>query len=128
MLALIALVLVAAVFPPLHELTIALCAIVWPGVGTLYGLVIMVMGALEGMGKGKALDNFSSFDPAEERNFVVFERQMQANTSSASGMALVGSGLLGAVMVAIVLLFGSPHHEGPNAETGKAAPAAAEKH
>ncbi len=124
MLALIALVLVAAVVPDLHKVTILVAAIIWPALGTMLAIGIMVTGALAAMGRQKSTENFSSFAAHEEKSFVVFERTMNDNASSASTMAIIASGLLGVVMVAIVLIFASPHPVTPPG----AAPAAAEKH
>ena len=93
--------------------------------GLILAIVALVGDAASGKGESESLTNFTSFSPAEEQTFVVFERTALEVEKRASRIALISVGSVGMLFAIIVLVFGGKGHEGA-APAGQP-PAAAEK-
>ena len=93
--------------------------------GVILAIVALIGNATGGKNESEALTNFTSFSPAEEQTFVVYERVALETEKRASRIAILSVGSVGLLFALIVLIFGG---KGGHASPASAAPpAAAEK-
>jgi len=93
--------------------------------GVILAIVALIGNATGGKNESEALTNFTSFSPAEEQTFVVYERVALETEKRASRIALLSVGSVGLLFALIVLIFGGKgEHASP---ASVAPPAAAEK-
>ncbi len=93
--------------------------------GLVLAIVALISDATGGKGESEALTNFTSFGPAEEQTFVVFERVAIEAEKRASRIAVLSVGSVGLLFALIVIAFGGKGHEAPAG--GGHPPAAADK-
>ena len=93
--------------------------------GVILAIVALIGNATGGKNESEALTNFTSFSPAEEQTFVVYERVALETEKRASRIAILSVGSVGPLFALIVLIFGGKgEHASP---ASVAPPAAAEK-
>ncbi|MBP8195915.1 MAG: hypothetical protein KAY55_02015 [Deltaproteobacteria bacterium] len=93
--------------------------------GVILAIVALIGNATGGKNESEALTNFTSFSPAEEQTFVVYERVALETEKRASRIAILSVGSVGLLFALIVLIFGGKgEHASP---ASVAPPAAAEK-
>ena len=93
--------------------------------GVILAIVALIGNATGGKNESEALTNFTSFSPAEEQTFVVYERVALETEKRASRIAILSVGSVGLLFALIVLIFGGKgEHASPACV---APPAAAEK-
>jgi len=89
----------------LRPFSIALGAIIWPGIGVALAAFTLVVSFMTVLGRKSTGDkDFSSLPPEEERSFVVFEKTKRSNASRSN---LIGFGIAGAMLlVGLVVTLG----------------------
>ncbi len=89
----------------LRPFSIALGAIIWPGIGVILAAFTLVVSFMTVLGRKSTGDkDFSSLPPEEERSFVVFEKTKRGNASRSN---LIGFGIAGAMLlVGLVVTLG----------------------
>ena len=93
--------------------------------GVILAIVALIGNATGGKNESEALTNFTSFSPAEEQTFVVYERVALETEKRASRIAILSVGSVGLLFALIVLIFGGKGEHASHASV--APPAAAEK-
>jgi hypothetical protein len=74
--------------------------------GVILAIVALIGNATGGKNESEALTNFTSFSPAEEQTFVVYERVALETEKRASRIAILSVGSVGLLFALIVLIFG----------------------